>query len=103
MDPDYAIAYAGLADCYTYNQQGLSHMEAIQIARDYTNKALTLDSNLTEALTTKAFIQSHYDYDWKGAKVALKRYLQENPNYPIAHQYYGNVYGFYREYRSRNK
>ena len=91
LDPDYAIAYAGLADCYTYNQQGLSQMEAIQIARDYTNKALMLDSNLTEALTTKAFIQSHYDYDWKGAKVAFEKIIHDNPNYPIAHLYYGNV------------
>ena len=94
LDPDYALAYAGLADCYTYNQQGLSHMEAIQIARDYTNKALMLDSNLTEALTTKAFIQSHYDYDWKGAKIAFERIIQDNPNYPLAHQYYGNVLVF---------
>jgi serine/threonine-protein kinase len=91
LDPDYAIAYAGLADCYTYNQQGLSQMEAIQIARDYTNKALMLDSNLTEALTTKAFIQSHYDYDWKGAKVAFEKIIHDNPNYSIAHRYYGNV------------
>ncbi len=94
LDPDYAIAYAGLADCYTFNQQGLSQMEAIQIARDYTNKALMLDSNLAEALTTKAFIQSHYDYDWKGAKVAFEKIIHDNPNYSIAHLYYGNVLVF---------
>jgi TolB-like protein len=94
LDPDYAIAYAGLADCYTFNQQGLSQMEAIQIARDYNNKALMLDSNLTEALTTRAFIQSHYDYDWKGAKVALEKIIHDNPNYSIAHLYYGNVLTF---------
>lgn len=94
LDPDYAIAYAGLADCYTYNQQGISHTEAIQIARDYTNKALMLDSNLTEALTTKAFIQSHYDYDWKGAKLAFEKIIRDNPNYPVAHLYYGNVLVF---------
>jgi adenylate cyclase len=94
LDPDYAIAYAGLADCYTFNQQGLSQMEAIQIARDYTNKALMLDSNLTEALTTKAFIQSHFEYDWKGAKVAFEKIIHDNPNYPIAHLYYGNALVF---------
>ncbi len=91
LDPDYALAYAGLADCYTFNQKGLSQMEAIPIARDYTNKALMLDSNLTEALTTKAFIQSHFDYDWKGAKAVFEKIIREGPNYSIAHQYYGNV------------
>jgi adenylate cyclase len=91
LDPDYALAYAGLADCYIYNQQGLSQIEGISIARDYTNKALMLDSTLTEALTTKAFIQSHFDYDWKGAEAAFKKIISDNPNYPIAHLYYGNV------------
>jgi adenylate cyclase len=91
LDPDYVLAYAGLADCYTFNQQGLSQIDAISIARDYTNKALMLDSTLTEALTTKAFIQSHFDYDWKGAEVALEKIIRDNSNYPIAHQYYGNV------------
>jgi class 3 adenylate cyclase/TolB-like protein/cytochrome c-type biogenesis protein CcmH/NrfG len=91
LDPDYALAYAGLADCYTFNQPVLSQIEAISIARDYTNKALMLDSTLTEALTTKAFIQSHFDYDWKGAEAAFKKIISDNPNYPIAHLYYGNV------------
>ena len=94
LDPDYALAYAGLADCYTYNQKGLPQIEAIEIAREYTNKALTLDSNLIEALTTKAFIQSHFDYDWNGAKVIFEKIIRNNPNYAIAHLYYGNVLAF---------
>jgi serine/threonine-protein kinase len=50
-----------------------------------------LDSNLSEALTTKAFIQSHFEYDWKGAKIIFEKIIRENPNYAIAHIYYGNV------------
>ncbi len=91
LDPDYALAYAGLADCYTFNQKGLSQLEGVPIARDYTTKALMLDSNLTEALTTRAFIQSHFDYDWEGAKTNFEKLIRDNPNYPIAHLYYGNV------------
>jgi len=91
LDPDYALAYAGLADCYTFNQQGLSQIEAVPIARDYTNQALMLDSNLTEARTTKAFIQSTFDYDWKGAMLALQKVISDDPNYPLAHVYYGNL------------
>ncbi len=91
LDPDYALAYVGLADCYTYNQTGLSPAEAIPIARDYVSQALMLDSNLAEALTTKAFIQSHIEYDWRGAKPILEKVIRGNPNYAIAHIYYGNV------------
>ena len=91
LDPDYALAYAGLADCYAINQRGMPQLEAIPIARDYANRALMLDSNLSEALTSKAFIQSHFEYDWKGAKIIFEKIIRENPNYAIAHIYYGNV------------
>ncbi len=47
LDPDYALAYAGLADCYTFNQKGLSQLEAVPIASAYANKALQLDSTLS--------------------------------------------------------
>jgi adenylate cyclase len=94
LDPDYALAYAGLADCYTYNQKGLSQLEAMPIASDYTSKALMLDSNLAEALTTKAFIQSHFNYDWKGSKIIFEKVIRDDPNYAIAHLYYGNVLFF---------
>jgi len=56
LDPDYALAYVGLADCYTINEQGLSQLDAIPIARNYVNRALSLDSTLSEALTTLGFI-----------------------------------------------
>ena len=91
LDPDYPLAYAGLADLYTFNQKGLSQLEAIPIAREYAMKALSLDSTLTEARTTIAFIQFQFDYDWKGAKQALQKIIRDNPNYPIAHIYYGST------------
>ena len=91
LDPDYALAYAGLADCYTYNQKGLTQMEAIPIGRDYATKALSLDSNLSEAFTTMGLIQSVFDYDWKSAKKTLEKAIDLNPNYSFAHLYYGNL------------
>jgi tetratricopeptide (TPR) repeat protein len=91
LDPDYALAYAGLADCYTFNQKGLPQNNAIPIARDYATKALSLDSTLIEAKTTTAFIQSHYSYDWKGSALLFKQIIKEDPNYPDAHLYYGNI------------
>ncbi len=91
LDPDYALAYAGLADCYTFNQKGLSQLEAVPIAEMYARKALELDSSLVEAQTTLAFIQSHFNFDWEGATVKFEKIIQKNPNYPIAHLYLGNV------------
>jgi len=91
LDPDYALAYAGLADCYTYNQKGLSQTQAVPIAEMYATKALQLDSSLVEAQTTLAFIQSHFNFDWQGAKVKFGKIIRNNPNYSIAHLYLGNV------------
>ncbi len=97
LDPDYALAYAGLADCYTYNQKGLTQMEAIPIGRDYAMKALSLDSNLCEALTTIGLIQSAFDYNWVGAKNTLEKAIRLNPNYALAHMYYGNLLQYTRQ------
>ncbi len=91
LDPDYALAYAGLADCYIYNQKGLSQQEAVPIGRDYALKAISLDSNLSEAITTLGFIQGAYDYNWAKSKITLEKAITLNPNYPIAHLYYGNL------------
>jgi len=95
LDPEYALAYAGLADLYTFNQKGLSQLEALPIAKAYVEKALALDSSLCEAWTTKGFIQSHIEFDWKGSIKFFDKALRLNPNYPIAHLYKGNVYFAY--------
>jgi len=91
LDPDYALAYSGLADLYIYNLKGLSQLEAIPIAREYATKALSLDSTLSEALTTLGFIQSAFDYDWVKSKSTLKKAISFNPSYPTAHLFYGNL------------
>ena len=91
IDPDYALAYAGLADCYTYNQRGIPQLEAVPLGRDFALKALSLDSNLSEALTTLGWIQGAFDFDWVRSKATLIKAIKLNPNYPLAHMYYGNV------------
>jgi adenylate cyclase len=91
LDPNYALAWAGLGDLFIFNQKGLSQKESIPIARDYANKALSIDSTLAEPLATLGFIQSAYDYDWKKAKMTLEKALRLDPNYTYAHIYYGNL------------
>jgi TolB-like protein/class 3 adenylate cyclase/Tfp pilus assembly protein PilF len=100
LDPDYALAYSGLADCYTFNQKGLTQMEAIPIAKEYARKALSLDSNLTEAKTALAFIQGYFDFDLKGAMSVFNKIISENPNYAPAHIYLGNLLGCIGEHEA---
>ena len=92
LDPDYALAYSGIADCYSLPPfKGLPELEAIPFAKTYAMKALSIDSTLSEALTTIGFIQSAFDYDWAISKRTLEKAIELNPNYPMAHVFYGNL------------
>ena len=91
VDPDYALPYTGLADCYIFSRKVSSQLEGMPIAMKYTSKALSLDSTLTEALTTLGFIQSIFDYNWQKSKQTLEKAIKLNPQYPDAHLYYGNL------------
>ena len=94
LDPNYALAYSGLADLYALNEKGLSTIQALPIAKAYLSKALSLDSTLGEAWTTAGFIKSHFEYDWNGGKRILEKAIRLSPNYPTAHLYYGNIFIF---------
>jgi len=91
IDPDYALAYTGLANCYIFSHKISSQLEGIPVARAYTLKALSLDSNLSEALTTLGWIQGIFDYDWVQSKITLHKAIRLNPNYADAHLFYGNL------------
>ena len=91
LDPDYALAYSGLADIYAMNMKGLNQMDAIPIAKQYVAKALALDSNLSEALATSGLINCYFDYNWHNAKTLFEKAIRANPNYSFAHVLYGNL------------
>ena len=91
LEPNYALAYAGLADCYAVNYKGLPPLEQVPIAKIYVKKALLLDSTLSEALTTLGFIQQNFDYNWEEARRNLEKAVHLNPNNSAAHLYYGLV------------
>ncbi len=88
LEPEYALAYAGLADCYRANANALDQMP---IAKTYVEKALLLDSTLSEALTTLGFIQQVFDYDWQGSRKNLEKAIGYDPNNFQAHVVYGLV------------
>jgi adenylate cyclase len=89
LDSNYALAYAGIADCYTYNYKGMPQLEAIPIARKYAQLALSIDSNLSEGLTTLGFIQFNFEFNWNDAKMTLRKAIERDPNNSIAHMYFG--------------
>jgi serine/threonine protein kinase/tetratricopeptide (TPR) repeat protein len=89
-DPDYALAYAGLADCYSMLAQvrALPPKEAFPKAKALASKALELDEALAEAHTSLAFVLSCFDWDWAGAEREFRRAIELNPNYATAHQWF---------------
>ncbi len=92
VDPNYALAYAGLADGYALlsNYQAAPPREAMPKAKEAARTALSLDNDLAEAHTSLGFILGVYDYDFAGAEAQFKLSIELNPNYAIAHLWYGN-------------
>jgi serine/threonine-protein kinase len=90
LDAQYALAYAGLADCYLFRATATmapAH-ESFPPAKEAAQQALALDDALAEAHTSLAQIALYADWDWANAERGFKRALQLNPNYPTAHQWY---------------
>lgn len=81
IDPNYALGYAGLADCYVFLSASAKRDEALR-------KALELDDTLVEAITTQAFHLSFQRWEWPRAERLFKQALELNPNYaPVRHWY----------------
>jgi len=91
IDPDYALAYAGLADAYALlgsnPNQELPRAEAMEKARAAALKSIRLDDGLAEAHTALAFILMHYDWKCADAEKEYQRALDLNPSYATAHQW----------------
>lgn len=90
LDPDFALAYAALADAHT-TLGYLGHVPPVStfpVARPYALKALQLDPTLAQAHASLAYIKFYFDWDWAGAAGEFRRALELSPNDPIAHQWY---------------
>lgn len=93
-DPNYALAYAGLADVFNVINDYVDRpaSEFIPQAQAAASKALQLDDSLAEAHTALAFSKAAYDWDWAGAEREFKRAINLNPNYANAHYFYAVTY-----------
>jgi serine/threonine protein kinase/Tfp pilus assembly protein PilF len=89
-DPNYALAYAGLADAW-FSRGWYRHVvpkDAYEQARSAALTALEKDANLAEGHAIMAAIKTTYEWDWPGAEREFKLAIQLNPNYATAHQRY---------------
>jgi serine/threonine protein kinase/tetratricopeptide (TPR) repeat protein len=87
LDPNYAPAYAGLAD-YFWATDELPPSAAMPQARENVLKALALDDGLADAHKTFAIIKFYGDWDWAAAEKEFKRALALNPSYSEGHRMY---------------
>jgi len=92
-DPQYALAYVGLAD--SYNVMGfysfLPPKESFPKAKQAAGRALELNSEMAEAHNSLAYATLYYDWDFPAAERSFLRAIELKPNYPVAHQWYGNL------------
>jgi DNA-binding winged helix-turn-helix (wHTH) protein/TolB-like protein len=92
IDPNYAAAYAGLADCYNmlvvYGR--LQPKEGFPKAKEAAMKALEIDENQAEAHTSLAFIKFRYDWDRAETEREFQTAIRIKPGYAPAHQWYSS-------------
>lgn len=93
LDPNYALAYGGLADSYTRlafwfsDSREYYKLKAIAAAI----KAVEIDETLSEAHTSIGIFKLLFEWDWKGAEESFKKAISLNPGNSIAHTYYGHL------------
>jgi TolB-like protein/DNA-binding winged helix-turn-helix (wHTH) protein/Tfp pilus assembly protein PilF len=90
LDPNYALAYAGVSECYlpvAYLGYAPSN-QALTIAKTAAAKALEIDETLAEAHAALGAAKMFQDWDWAGSEKEFKRAMELNPGYATAHSWY---------------
>jgi serine/threonine-protein kinase len=94
IDPRYAPAYTGLADCYSllpiYDRKARA-TETMPQAKTAILQALAIDDRLAEAHASLGLILALFEYDWTGAERQFQRAIELNPKAPAPHQWYGEL------------
>ena len=90
LDPNYAQAYAGIADSYILlGSFGIEPLdEVIPRARAAALRAIEIDDRSAEAHASMGYIMSRFDWNWEEAEREFKRAIELDPAYTTAHQWY---------------
>ena len=96
QDPNYALAYSGLADYYAFltllgGPEIMPPRDAMSKAKAAAVRALQLDDSLSEAHASMGHVLHNYDWDWLGAEREFKQAIELNPNYSIVHHWYAHL------------
>ena len=89
--PDYAMAYAGLAEAYTTQAylRAVDRTRFVEKARAAVTRALELDPDLAEAHTAQGLVRFYFEWNWAGADAAFRRAIELNPGSQAANEEYG--------------
>ncbi|TMA32350.1 MAG: tetratricopeptide repeat protein [Deltaproteobacteria bacterium] len=92
LDPKYAVAHSGLADCYTLliDYGRASSAKTLPKAEAHAREALELDDSLAEGHASLGAVAQH-EYDWDTSERELKRAIELRPGYATAHQWYAEI------------
>ena len=91
MDPGFAQAYSALADCHTTlgYLNARSPEETFPNARLAAQRALSLDGSLAEPHASLGYYYLYYERDWQASEREFRKAIELNPNYALAHDWYG--------------
>jgi len=95
LDPEYALAWSGLADAYsssTITNDALPSSMA-PLAREAARRAVSADPTLAAAQASLGIIHFWFDWDWPSAEAALRSAIQLDPSYAVAHSRLGILLG----------
>jgi TolB-like protein/Tfp pilus assembly protein PilF len=105
-DPDYADAWAGLAQAYAilpeYFESGPANTvpapDTTQAALDAADHALRLDPVSASARAARAYVRGVRQFDWLGAEADFRSVIDSNPQDATAHQWYGEILSYQRRW-----
>jgi TolB-like protein/DNA-binding winged helix-turn-helix (wHTH) protein len=95
-DPNYALAYSGLANYYGYmaGDGGIPAAEGWKLSEDASRKALALDQTSAEAHCALATKMIFYDWDWAGAEREIRLGMETDPRYAELHNVYSHLLAY---------
>lgn len=90
LDPNYALAYAGLADAYAVMEVNslVPPLTAAPKAKEYARKALDLDDTLAAPYAALGLVTALSDWNWEAGDQLFRQALARDPGYATAHHWY---------------